>query len=210
MSLLKIEKHSDVLPALSLVQDEVDKEARRIFSAGGDALKVGKIKPAKEAIAYAEELAAFVEKVKALEDEWKALEAKIDEATPEVKEIVLPPKPNKPHKTGFKRKVIMVGPKTNFTVKFPDGTVITASKAKDVLAKTIEKIGASKVAALGLLPAGEPLVTKDKSQLQKQPNNLAEISGGWFVRTHSSTQEKMKQVKQIAKALKIKLEVELA
>lgn len=210
MSLLKIEKHSDVLPALSLVQDEVDKEARRIFSAGGDALKVGKIKPAKEAIAYAEELAAFVEKVKALEDEWKALEAKIDEATPEVKEIVLPPKSNKPHKTGYTRKVTKVSPKTNFTVKFPDGTVIASLQARLVLAQTIEKLGAPKVAALGVLCGGEPLVTNDKAHLVKQPSQVAEIKGGWFVKTHSSTQAKMKQVEQIAKALKIKLDVELA
>lgn len=56
MSTLKISKHSDVPVALDLVREEVDKEARRIFSAGGDALKEGKIKPAKEAIAYAEKL----------------------------------------------------------------------------------------------------------------------------------------------------------
>ncbi|MBQ9693165.1 MAG: hypothetical protein IJV69_00195 [Kiritimatiellae bacterium] len=210
MSLLKIEKHSDVLTALGLVKDEVGKESDRIHVAGGKALMIGKREPAKEAIAYAEALDAFVKKVKALEEEWKALEAKIDEATPEVKEIVLPSKPNKPHKIGFKRNVIEVGPKTKFTVKFPDGTLITAPKAKDVLAKTIEKIGASKVAALGFLPAGEPLVTKDKSQLQKQPHEIAEIKGGWFVKTHSSTQAKMTQVEQIAKALEIKLKVTLA
>lgn len=57
MSTLKISKHSDVPTALDLVQKEVDKESRRIFSAGGDALKAGNIKPAKEAIAYAGKLA---------------------------------------------------------------------------------------------------------------------------------------------------------
>ena len=35
MSTLKISKHSDVPAALDLVREEVDKEARRIFSAGG-------------------------------------------------------------------------------------------------------------------------------------------------------------------------------
>ena len=37
MSTLKISKHSDVPTALDLVKEEVDKESRRIFSAGGDA-----------------------------------------------------------------------------------------------------------------------------------------------------------------------------
>ena len=66
MSILKISKLSDVPAALDLVRKEVDKEARRIFSAGGDALKAGNIKPAKEAIAYAEKLGDFVKKIQSL------------------------------------------------------------------------------------------------------------------------------------------------
>jgi len=44
MSTLKISQHSDVPAALDLVKEEVGKEAKRIFSSGGDALKAGKIK----------------------------------------------------------------------------------------------------------------------------------------------------------------------
>ena len=207
MSTLKISKHSDVPTALDLVKEEVDKEARRIFSAGGDALKAGNIKPAKEAIAYAEKLADFVKKIQKLGDEWKKLEAKIDAAAPEVREIVLPTKPQKEHKTGFTRKVTHVSPKTNFTVKLPDGKVIANSKAFWVMAKAIEAMGADKVAALGVLCGGEPLVTKDKTLLRKHPSAIAEIAGGWFVKTHSGTAAKIRYVKQIAKALKVKLVV---
>ncbi len=207
MSTLKISKHSDVPTALDLVKEEVDKEARRIFSAGGDALKAGNIKPAKEAIAYAEKLADFVKKIQKLGDEWKKLEAKIDAAAPEVKEIVLPTKPQKEHKTGFTRKVTHVSPKTNFTVKLPDGKVIANSKAFWVMAKAIEAMGADKVAAIGVLCGGEPLVTRDKTLLKKHPSAIAEIAGGWFVKTHSGTAAKIRYVKQIAKALKVKLVV---
>ena len=207
MSTLKISKHSDVPAALDLVKEEVEKESKRIFSAGGDALKAGNIKPAKEAIAYAEKLADFVKKIQKLGDEWKKLEAKIDAAAPEVKEIVLPTKPQKEHKTGFTRKVTHVSPKTNFTVKLPDGKVIANSKAFWVMAKAIEAMGADKVAALGVLCGGEPLVTKDKTLLKKHPSAIAEIAGGWFVKTHSGTAAKIRYVKQIAKALKIKLVV---
>ncbi len=210
MSTLKISKHSDVPTALDLVKEEVDKESRRIFSAGGDALKAGNIKPAKEAIAYAEKLSDFVKKIQRLGDEWKKLEAKIDAAAPEVKEIVLPAKPLKEHKTGFTRNVTHVSPKTNFTVKFPDGKVISDTKALWVMARTIEAMGADKVAALGILCGGEPLVTKDKSQLNKHPSAIAEITGGWFVKTHSGTAAKIGYVKRIAKALKIKLVVTMA
>ena len=207
MSTLKISKHSDVPTALDLVKEEVDKEARRIFSAGGDALKAGNIKPAKEAIAYAEKLADFVKKIQKLGEEWKKLEAKIDAAAPEVKEIVLPTKPQKGHKTGYTRNVTHVSAKTNFTVKLPDGKVIADSKAFWVMAKAIEAMGADKVAALGVLCGGEPLVTKDKTLLKKHPSAIAEIAGGWFVKTHSGTAAKIRYVKQIAKALKVKLVV---
>ncbi len=207
MSTLKISQHSDVPAALDLVKEEVEKESKRIFSAGGDALKAGNIKPAKEAIAYAEKLADFVKKIQKLGEEWKKLEAKIDAAAPEVKEIVLPTKPQKGHKTGYKRNVTHVSAKTNFTVKLPDGKVITDSKAFWVMAKAIEAMGADKVAALGVLCGGEPLVTKDKSLLKKHPSAIVEISGGWFVKTHSGTAAKIRYVKQIAKALKVKLVV---
>jgi hypothetical protein len=206
MSTLKISKHSDVPAALDLVKEEVEKESKRIFSAGGDALKAGNIKPAKEAIAYAEKLADFVNKIHKLGEEWKKLEAKIDAAAPEVREIVNP-QPQKPHKTGFTRNVTHISPKTNFTVRMPDGKTISNSKAFWVMAKTIEALGAEKVAALGIMCGGEPLVTKDKTLLKKHPSAIAEIAGGWFVKTHSGTAAKIRYVKQIAKALKIKLVV---
>lgn len=206
MSTLKISKHSDVPAALDLVKEEVEKESKRIFSAGGDALKAGNIKPAKEAIAYAEKLAEFVKKIHKLGEDWKKLEAKIDAAAPEVREIVNP-RPQKSHKTGYTRNVGKISPKTNFTVRMPDGRTISNSKAFWVMAKTIEAIGADRVAALGIMCGGEPLVTKDKSLLKKHPSAIAPIAGGWFVKTHSGTAAKIGYVKRIAKALKVKLVV---
>ena len=76
-----------------------------------------------------------------------------------------------------------------------------------VAIKNLPAMGADKVAALGVLCGGEPLVTKDKSLLKKHPSAIAEIAGGWFVKTHSGTAAKIRYVKQIAKALKVKLVV---
>lgn len=210
MSTLKISKHSDVPAALDLVREEVDKEAKRIFSAGGDALKAGKIKPAKEAIAYAEKLSDFVKKIQKLGDEWKKLEARIDAAAPEVKEIVQLPKSQKAHKAGFTRKVTSVAPKSNFTVRFPDGTVIADKKAYWVLAKFIEKLGAAEVAKLGVMIGGEPLVTQDKALFKKHPTAVAEIGDGWYVKTHSDTAAKISYIKRVAKALKVKVTIQNA
>lgn len=210
MSTLKISKHSDVPAALDLVREEVDKEAKRIFSAGGDALKAGKIKPAKEAIAYAEKLSDFVKKIQKLGGEWLKLEARIDAAAPEVKEIVQLPKSQKAHKAGFTRKVTSVAPKSNFTVRFPDGTVIADKKAYWVLAKSIEKLGTANVAKLGVMIGGEPLVTQDKALFKKHPTAVAEIGDGWYVKTHSGTAAKISYIKRVAKALKVKVTIQNA
>ena len=208
MSTLKISKHSDVPTALDLVKEEVDKESRRIFSAGGDALKAGNIKPAKEAIAYAEKLAEFEKKIQKLGDEWKKLEAKIDAAAPEVREIVLPTKTIKTH-TGFKQKPGGTkSPKKTFEVVFADGTRIADSKAKVVLAKAIEHIGAAAVSKFGVLVDGEPFVSKNIKNY-KRPSSAVPIKGGWYVATHSSTKAKIALLKKIAAKLMRSLSVRM-
>ena len=132
----------------------------------------GNLKPAKEAIAYAEKLSDFVKKIQKLGDEWLKLEARIDAAAPEVKEIVQLPKPQKSHKTGFTRKVTTAAPKSNFTVRFPDGVVIADKKAYWVLARSIEKLGAADVAKLGVMVGGEPLVTQKFGMSRPLPRRL--------------------------------------
>ena len=156
MSTLKISKHSDVPTALELVKEEVDKEARRIFSAGGDALKAGNIKPAKEAIAYAEKLADFVKKIH----------------------------------------------------KLADGTKVADSKAKVVLAKAIEYIGAEAVSKLCVLVDGEPFVSKSIKNY-KRSSSAVPIKAGWYVATHSSTKAKIARLKKIATRLKMTLSIKM-
>lgn len=215
-------KHADVPAAFDLVVEEVGKESQRICEAGSVELKKGNLTPAQTAIDYAEKLSLFVKKVRALSEEWADLQAEIDHATPEVKKIVLPPKPKtkskrkakpvvlqvaepKPHATGYTRKVDKVSPKTNIAVTLPDGTVIQAKKASTVLGKTIEALGAEKVAALQLKNCGEPLVTKRKEDLVKYAFATCAIANGWYVATHSSTAAKKKMLEKIAKGLKVKL-----
>lgn len=207
MSKLKIAGHADVLTALDLVKDEVDKESKRIFNAGADAFKAEKIESAEEAIAYAKKLRAFVGKVAVLGEEWKQLQDEIDTAAPEVREIVLPTKVRKT-KTGYTRKVTTVAPTTNFTVTFPDGTVVADKKAKNVFAKSLTRLGADKVAALGIVMASEPLVGK-KAEFKKTPTQIAPLGGGLFVNTHSSTTSKMSLLSKIATRLGVVLKIDV-
>jgi hypothetical protein len=57
--------------------------------------------------------------------------------------------------------------------------------------------------------AGEPLVTDNAGDYRKFPSAKEPIRGGWFVKTHSSTQTKANAIIEIAKALKIKLKVKI-
>lgn len=209
MSTLKISKHSDVLTALDRVKKEVGKESRRIRDAGSIALKAGKLKPAKEAIAYAEKLADFVKKIQKLDDDWKKLEAKIDAAAPEVKEIVLLTKKRKPHAGFIQKPGGKKSAKTTFEVIFDDGTKIAYPKAKIVLAKAIEHLGAANVARLGALVDGEPLVSNNIRNYKNQAS-IVPIKGGWFVATHSSTKAKMTIVGKVAAKLGVKLSLRLS
>ena len=212
-------KHADVKEALDLAEGEVGEESKRICRMGGAALSEGHIAPAKAAIAYSEKLAVLAKKIAALRDEWLALQSEIDRETPEVQRIIRPGpppatpdaaksrKPVKEHKTGYTRKVDKIGPKTNFSVTFPDGTVVSDSVAARVLVRAIEKFGFEKVASVGLEIGGEPLVSKDRKSFRKYSESVASCAGGWFVHTHSSTKRKVACVRKIAAALKIPVKI---
>lgn len=199
-------EHAEVPEALNRVVGEVKKESQRIRDAGGEALRLNRLDPASKAIEFARRMEKFVGEVRKLGEAWNALQTEMEGAAPEVKEIVLPTKA-RPHKAGYTRKVETVSPKTNFTVTFPDGTTVADRKAKTVFAKSIEKLGVEAVAALNIVKGGEPLVSRRKADFGKQPTQVHPIAGGWFVKTHSSTADKMRLLAKIAKALNCELTI---
>ena len=206
---LELSQISEVPQALEILRGEVDRAETAIREEGAKAMTAkgsGSLKAAEEAIAYAKRLRAFIAKIDALGKEWQKIDASIAKATPEAREIV--------RKAGGTHVVTEpLEPKTNFTVKFPNGKVIAEAKANLTLARTIETIGPSRVAALrgaaSLRPNGEPLVTRREADLAKYPTAKLSIAGGWFVNTQSSTEGKVKSVKEISKQLKLKLKVKI-
>lgn len=203
---IQLAKLSDVPTALDLLKEEVAKAEKAIRRAGADAMLHGPLDAANEAIAYAKKLVVFASEIDSLGSTWASFEEEIDSALPETKTIL--------KKVGWTRNVVNpISPWTNFTVTFPDGTVVSEPKANATLAKTIEKIGPEKVAPLHgfacLRPNGEPLVTQNRSELTKYPVSVIEIHGGWFVNTQSSTAYKADAVKAISKILGLHLKVSI-
>lgn len=120
------------------------------------------------------------------------------------------------HKEGIIRpRTSNMKPATGLRVTFlEDGAVFCESKAADTLKKAIVKFGPERVAQLCLVPYDSilqlnrvNLVTKKRDE--KYGNRQHEIVNGWLVFTCSNTESKKRQIEAIAKALSIKVKVEI-
>lgn len=100
-----------------------------------------------------------------------------------------------------------IAPKTMLRVTMPDGTVIEKAKAKDTFVEVICRLGIERVRQLGLKFCKVPIISNTRDA--KYGKAQVPVDGGWLILTHSSTNDKKKQLDKIAKALKIKMKVEI-
>lgn len=100
-----------------------------------------------------------------------------------------------------------IAPKTLLRVTMPDGTVIEKAKAKDTFVEVICRIGIERVRPLGLKFCKVPIISNTRDA--KYGKAQVPVDGGWLILTHSSTNDKKKQLDKIAKALKIRMKVEI-
>ena len=198
--------NQDVSEALGLLKTILKEERTRIFNAGSKAMDAQDAETARAVLDFVKKLDGFTREVHSLISTWDSLLKDREIASPAVQEIVTGEgklfglKTRKATK-GFTRKVTHpLASKTNFTVRFEDGTIIHSSKASDSFAQTIDKIGSKSVADLALICCGEQLVSKQRST--KYPSESVLISDGYYVLTHSSTAAKIKYLQTIGKSLK--------
>lgn len=95
--------------------------------------------------------------------------------------------------------------KTRLSVSFPDGVIIERTYAYETFVEAIQKIGIEKVADLGMTWVGLPLVSKEKDNFYNQH----EIDKGWWIVTHSATNQKRLQLEEISQKLNIGLKVDI-
>ena len=122
----------------------------------------------------------------------------------------------KEHKEGISRpRTTGMKPATKLRVTFmDDGEVISESFAADTLKKAILKFGVERVAQLCIAPYDSilqlnrvNLVTKKRDE--QYANRQHEIGNGWLVFTGSNTPSKKRQIEAIAKALSVRVKVEI-
>jgi len=140
-------------------------------------------------------LQAFLDKVRALEAEWAdafANAGNSDHSDDVIEEAA--------------RKILSgsKSPKTALLVRFPDGTVLAHEKGADTLVAVIQRAGFQRVGELGILVNGENIVSRTRSKKYNEA-----IVPPFFIKTHSSTAQKKRNIEQISEALGLGIQVEI-
>ena len=97
-------------------------------------------------------------------------------------------------------------PAKRLRVTLPDGTVVYENKAVDTFLKSIEYIGLDRVSKLpSIRKYGHPLVSIQRNEKAMQVREL----DGYFIETHSDTEQKARCIRDIARALRMDIDVEI-
>lgn len=150
---------------------------------------------AEDLITKGKALQAFLDKVRALEMEWtSSFAATVDAepADPVIEETA--------------RKILSgsKASKTALLVRFPNGDVLAKEKAADTLVEVIQHAGMEQVEAIGIMVNGENIVSRTPSKKYYE----ARVPP-YFIKTHSSTAQKKRNIEQISEALNLGLNVEI-
>lgn len=94
-------------------------------------------------------------------------------------------------------------PASNFSVSFPDGTIVQGGSASETMILTINRIGPKRVAELHLPSYGVNLVSREGNTTYSRENHL--LDGGYVLCTHSSTDDKINKLEKISKLLNLGL-----
>lgn len=88
-------------------------------------------------------------------------------------------------------------------VEFPDGTIFCENKAVDTFVQALNHIGLERVLELSIKLNRHPLVSTRRLEQVRAAREL----NGYFIETHSSTDQKARCIEKIADALRIELSV---
>ena len=178
-----------------IILEEIENVVSEVNGQGAAFLQNDDYQKAEDVITSGRKLAAFRNKLDALKQEWivglaDPIRAKVQVASAKVTHAI---------------ESAPKSPKTVLVVRFADGTTMSEAVAADTFAKTIRKLGLQLVGRLGMKVNNYPLVSKQRSTATY---SQTEIDGYW-VMTHSSTEDKRKKLMEIASALNIQLYVDI-
>lgn len=97
--------------------------------------------------------------------------------------------------------------KEHLKITFPNGTIIERNNAAQAFAEYIEIVGPEKVESLGKMHNGGPLISPNEILIDGKKRNQQQLSNGYWLSTDSSTDVKMKYIRQISDKLKLGVDV---
>lgn len=181
--------------AFELMRIELDAEVESLNSQGAKAFRESDYEAARELTTKGSELKAFLAKVAALEEEWGvSFSGRVESVQDE--EII--------EATVRKINAGSRSSKTALLVRFPDGKIIAEEKAADTLVAVLRHAGLPRVSELGVTVNGENIVSRSPSKRYYE----ASVSP-YYVKTHSSTAQKKRQLEEISEALGLGLRIDI-
>ncbi len=184
---------ASVTVAFELMRLELEAEVENLNALGAGRFRASQYDEAKELSAKGKALQNFLEKVRTLEAEWIqafAEDVLVDEAEVEA----------------TARRILSnsKSERTALLVRFPTGEVIAEKKAAETLVAVIRHIGMERVERLGIMVNNENIVSRTPSK------NYNETSvPPYFIKTHSSTSQKKRNIEQISEAMSLNLTVDI-
>lgn len=181
--------------AFELMRIELDGEVESLNSQGAKAFRDSDYEAARDLTNTGAQLQAFLGKVAALEEEWRASFSGTVESLKDEKVV---------EATARRINAGSKSSKTALLVRYPDGRVIAEERAVDTLVAVLKHAGLNRVSQLPVIVNGERLV----AQTPSVKYNEAHIAP-FYIKTHSSTAQKKRQIEEVSNALGLGLRVEI-
>lgn len=180
--------------AFELMRMELDAEVENLNTEGARCFRDSMYADAEELVRKGKALQTFLDKVRGLETEWaNSFAGTVDVARDD-------------HIEATARKILSgsKASKTALLVRFPSGEVFAQSKAADTLVAVIQHIGMERVEELGIQVNGENIVSRAPSKKYYE----ARVPP-FYIKTHSNTAQKKRNIEQISESLNLGLQVEI-
>ncbi|NJO82756.1 MAG: hypothetical protein HC828_07970 [Blastochloris sp.] len=177
--------------AFSLILGELENVIKDLDAEGAQAFQRRAYEEAQRLSRTGSELAKFQDNVRELQLQWiNGFDTTTRERTQVERMVSLSTQTR--------------GPRMGLRVIFPNGKTLRDSVAAQTFLKAIEEMGVDRVKALNLKVNNHPLISYQENDRYNQHQ-----LNGYYVMTHSSTDQKKRLLEEMARRLNIKMKIEV-
>jgi hypothetical protein len=181
-----------VTVAFELMKLELEAAVEDLNTQGAELFRSSQYEEAKKLTDHGSALHHFCDRVAELATEWNKSFSNVSDEEPTEQE------------QQAARTILSASKssRTRLLVTFSDGTSIAEKTAAQTLVRVLERVGFERVAVLSIYVNNENIVSETPSK-KYQDTKVSK----YFVKTHSNTDQKKRNLEQISDALDLNLEV---